>query len=366
MKIIICVGSIAMGGAERAALALATHLSLQEVEVEIALLSSSAIPRHFSVPKGVFLAELGVHHSTTGVNAILSSWRLSRFIRRSNPDTVISFVTHSNIKMLLATIGNTNINKIVCERRNPKSQRYNLIIEWLANWLYRQASAITTQTEAARSYVAMNTVCSDVRAIPNFIEDDIFIDATNQNEERYKRQKIMVVGRLVACKQVDHALDVFEMIHEQLPDAELHVLGDGPMREPLNALCQLHPSRHKITFHGSVTAVQEAVSDASLLLHCSKFEGFPNCILEACALGVPVVAYDCESGPSEILTVAREYCLAPLNAKGEMAELALNLLNDYELWSQISAALQVSVKQRFSWSTVSRQWLALCSLDRSF
>lgn len=112
---------------------------------------------------------------------------------------------------------------------------------------------------------------------------------------------IVAVGRLVELKGYDVLLKAFSILIKYKPQAHLYIIGDGPLRTKLMSLCKSLGLNQQVTFTGFISNPYPYISHCDLYVLSSKWEGFPNALLEALVLGAKVVATACESGPAEVL-----------------------------------------------------------------
>ena len=108
-----------------------------------------------------------------------------------------------------------------------------------------------------------------------------------------------MVNRLVDQKRVDAAIAAWPLVLQRVPDAQLHIYGDGPLRSSLQALIDARGVTRSVRLHGFSDRIPEAMADASAFLCTSSFEGQNLAISEALASGLPVVAFDVCYGPRD-------------------------------------------------------------------
>lgn len=114
---------------------------------------------------------------------------------------------------------------------------------------------------------------------------------------RERGREVVMVNRLVDQKRVDAAIAAWPLVLQRVPDAQLHIYGDGPLRTSLQALIDAHGLTRNIYLHGYSDRIPEAMADATAFLCTSSFEGQNLAIGEALAGGLPVVAFDVCYGP---------------------------------------------------------------------
>jgi len=138
---------------------------------------------------------------------------------------------------------------------------------------------------------------------------------------------VVAAGRLCRQKGFDLLLEAFGRIAREFPAARLIILGKGEERDPLRTLADSLGISARVDFPGWFPNPHAVISRASAFVLSSRYEGFPNALLEAMACGTPVVSTDCPSGPREILE-DEAGLLVPTEDPEAMAEALRALLSD--------------------------------------
>lgn len=246
---------------------------------------------------------------------------LRRIKRRLEPHVSISFLEGSDYINLLSRHGDQVIMSI------RGSKRYDNNIRGVSGfvrhrftipWVYRNADALAVVDPGiAHELKSAYGVSSADRArvIPNFYDTNeirvkSLVPLEKEWEEFFQSKSVIVAsGRLSGEKGFDLLLKIFFGLQRNISDAALVIVGEGPLREKLFAMCSSlgmpagsEPSPEiRVVFTGYLGNPFPIVSHADLFVLSSLNEGFPNVLLEAMTLGVPVVAGDCPYGPSTIL-----------------------------------------------------------------
>jgi GalNAc-alpha-(1->4)-GalNAc-alpha-(1->3)-diNAcBac-PP-undecaprenol alpha-1,4-N-acetyl-D-galactosaminyltransferase len=252
-------------------------------------------------------------YSRTTLSGIVASGRrvlvLRQAIASCSPDVVISFIDRTNILTLLAARG-LNRPVIVAERSDP-SQKY---IGWLWGLLrrvvYRQASAVIVQTESARSFFP-DGLQQRIRLIPNPL-DLPSPDLLAQKLQRIDDSKVIIgLGRLSKEKGFDILIRAFAKITADFPEYTLVIWGEGDERQALERLIDELSLKEQVSLPGLTQAPSEKLFEASLFVLSSRYEGFPNALCEAQACGLPVVSFNCRSGPADLIRDGIDGVLVP-------------------------------------------------------
>jgi len=289
---------------------------------------------------------------------------LRKMIRQYQPDLVLSFLPNVNIAALIATAF-TGIPCIVSERSDPSMQPIGRTWSLACRLLYRFAHAVTVQTDqVAQRIGAIYPGLSQVLVVPNPLPTEL--EASSRDKSSWapvdgtRRRVLLSVGRLAPEKCTDRIIDAFAKLAPVHPDWDLHLAGDGPQRATLQRqidATKLPSSRLRLL--GRSSEPWTLMREADAFVMASRYEGFPNALLEAMGTGLPCVATDCPSGPREI---SRDGTDALLVAPGDSAalEAALaRLMGDATLRRDLGERARKSVKERYSLPAVLRTWDAI-------
>ena len=216
-------------------------------------------------------------------------------IRKIAPDVIVSFITNANTLSIVSSLG-LRIPVVVCERSDPYLET-SIKIK-LMRRLYKFASGAVFQTEGAQNYYKRidNSI-----VIPNPIEPVDF----RVSEPFIKRNNsIAVVSRLdIKQKRLDIMLEAFSQIAKEFPEYKLDIYGDGleKNRQLVNSIITNLRINDKVILHGKVKDVQNRIINSKIYFLSSDYEGIPNSLLEAMAVGLPVISTDCSPGGARLL-----------------------------------------------------------------
>lgn len=209
--------------------------------------------------------------------------------------------------------------------------------------LVARADAVVAVSEAvARS--APTRPGQIVRVIPNGVDVERFYP----DPARERGSHVVFIGRLIANKGPDVAIDAFEMVLERSPGATMAMVGDGPMADGLRRQVDERGLGEAVTFLGLQQDVSQILRRSDVFLRPSEVEGMPLTILEAMATGLPVVACDV-GGVAEVVTSGvTGHMVSPGSAR-EVAGAILDLLADKRKAAGMGAAGLRRVQEGFSW-----------------
>jgi glycosyltransferase involved in cell wall biosynthesis len=262
------------------------------------------------------------------------------------PDLIVSFLVRANVASVVAAkVADAPV--IVSERSHLTThlaERHSGPRRWAAmaapRFAYPRADHVIAVSEGVRSDLMRNFgVRPDrVSSIPNPYDlERIVREGEAASEIPLPPRFIVSVGRLVGAKGFDDLVDAYALAD---PDIPLCILGDGPERERLQARIRERGLERRILLLGYLKNPFAVVSRADLFVSASHCEGFPNAMAEAMALGRPVVATDCPSGPAELLDDVES-----VGASG-VHEAAYGLLVPVRRPAVLAAAIGMMADQR--------------------
>lgn len=275
-------------------------------------------------------------------------WRMRQLIKQFKPDAVLSFMDITNVLVLSAAFG-TGARVVVAERTDPSmadtpSKPWRLA----RRLIYRSAHTVAVQTAPVAQWVKTHCKTNRVAVIPNSIRP-------LPVPQKERKRQVVSVGRLFAYKGFEDGIRAFAATGKHLEGWEYIFLGDGPQRGELQALAQELGVAEAVRFPGMVSHVEEWLASASICMQPSRFEGFPNAVLESMAMGVATISTDCRSGPSEMITHGVDGSLVPV---GDLPALTLALealMTDDNRRAELGRA-GMSVRQRFDPDAVLARW----------
>lgn len=299
-RIAFVINSLGPGGAERVMATVLAHAPRDTWDVHLVLLDRE--PAHRTPPPYVTVHQLDC---AGRLQASLS--QLKQTMKSLRPDLVVSFLVRSNLAAVLAAKA-VGAQVIISERSQLSThlaEKHGRMWAGLAKLLpraiYPRADHVLAVSAGVRSDLLARFGLRPARvsAIYNPYDLEAIVAEGAQPPSLPLPDRFMVsVGRLVEAKGFGDLLDAYALARPALP---LVILGDGPDRADLVAHAVERGLIGRVLFAGYVSNPFAVVSRADLFVSASHCEGFPNAMAEAMALGVPVIATDCPSGPAELL-----------------------------------------------------------------
>lgn len=181
-----------------------------------------------------------------------------------------------------------------------------------------------------------------VTIIPNPLTNNTTLPPSLLNEKR-----VIAAGRLVRQKNFESLIRSWKQVHALHPDWKLDIYGEGPLKSSLEKQINELNLRGIVRLQGKTNEMFKEMSESSLFVLSSIYEGFGLVLIEAMSCGLPVVSYACPCGPKDIIDEGKDGFLMPVNDEQTLADRVIRLIEDEELRRQMSkAALQKSEKYR--------------------
>lgn len=212
----------------------------------------------------------------------------------------------------------------------------------------KNADVIVTLTESDHQQW---TKAKRIEIIPNFSNIDV------HHIYNYSKKRVITIGRLFKEKGFDRLLDIWRLVNDKHSDWQLDIFGDGVMKEELEQRIKSEIITN-VTLRGTTNNISEEISNSSICIATSYYEGFSLVLLEAIKHGVPCVAFDCPFGPRSIIQDGKCGFLVENGNKTLFAEKLCILMEDEQLRQQFSKAA-IERSKVFDKDTIMLQWKKL-------
>lgn len=355
MRILIVINSLHIGGAERVAANMASHYATTGHEVAVATFSNT--PDFFKLPPTVKRVGIEKEPRNAGLRTLKRISFIRRVVRDFKPDVTIGIMLEASTLLGISRLGLRG-KYIGTEHSYPPFYNIGAVRTTARAWAYGALDAVVSLTEVTAQWHREHTHAKISVAIPNALPWPLPQTTPVVNVSDFKKsgQKLVLgVGRLCHVKGFDRMIEAFAKIASENPDWVCVILGDGDKRQELESQIQRLGLGNKVKLAGRAGNLSDWYSAADLCVSSSRVEGFPNVLVEAMSHGVPCIAFDCKTGPSEIITHGVNGELVPEgNINGLSASMS-RMMTDYARRAACGKAA-LEVRNRYSEGAIYTLW----------
>lgn len=357
-RVAIVIGSTALGGAERVAATMANAWAERGCQVWLVSTYLHGRAAGYALRPGVstvFLADVIERESIPRPLATL--WKpiaLRKVMREIRPDVVVSLLTNVNV-LAIAALAGMSFPLIVSERTDPAADReLPRLLRWARVLSYPHADALVVQSAAAAlRYAARLPRVAPIEVIHNPLPGELHASLARARQDG-EGGVVIGMGSLSPAKRFDRLIKAFAEALGADPAWTLQIWGEGPMRVELARLIGTLQLEGRVRLCGATSRPWVALAAAQIFVLSSEYEGFPNAMLEAMALGLPCIAFDCPSGPRELAGAGA--VLVPAADVTRLAAALRLLATDRPARQALGAQAAEHVRQQFAERAVMDDW----------
>ena len=367
MRIFFFIGSLTGGGAERVTASLVRHLADQGHDVGVITMHSEECDFYPLDPRvrRAILNLAGVNRGLGKLTANYRRWRaLRRVIKAEKQDVVVAMMTTSIVLAILAAIG-LPVRVYGSERNHPGRKATALPWALLRRLAYRFADGHVAQTREAETWIQHYTAARNVHVIPNPVVWPIPSFSPKVDPDTAvspDRKIILAVGTKPDQKGFDLLVRAFSGLASDHPNWDLVIIGVDPASDAISGggasvqrLAEEMGVAQRVYLPGRLGNVADWYQRADLFALSSRYEGFPNVLLEAMASGCACVAFDCDTGPRDLIEDGINGLLVQAECTQALTNAMTRLMRNDALRAELGSRA-VAVRQTFSEQRVMALW----------
>lgn len=362
MKIAFYIFSLRGGGAERVTTYLASYWAQSGHDV-LVFTSTPITEDDYPVHPDVQRIPLILDEPVTGrlapvINTYKRIQLLKSALKTHQPDYLLSMMTKASVAAVLAC-KSLSVPCLCAERNDPSVAYRGSIWHVLRKVTYRWAHSVVVQSTKADVWIRENTSAKRVAVIPNPVRLPIQDCPPFLDQKPYSgKLTLLAVGRLSKQKQFDHAIKAFAKLQPAHPQWQLIILGEGEERSYLENLVGALNMQSSIHLPGRAGNMGNWYALGDALILSSRYEGFPNVLVEAMGHGLAVVSYNCDTGPKDIIDHGKDGLLVRADDLDHLTTTLDMLMSNPTLRNSLSQAAK-AVADRYTLNAVAGQWESL-------
>lgn len=352
-KICFLVGNLNnSGGTERVCSIIASELSnIGYDDISILSMTGGNKP-FFPLSKNIKTHSLFPMPGRTLYRTPAIIYKLRNYLKKESIDTLI-VVESMSVLFTLPAIQGLSIKHICWEHFH-----FNVNLGKRSRSLARQLAArycdvVVTLTKKDKvNWLQGTKHKAQIVSIPNPSP------YKNQEDKKHQESKVVLaVGRLTHSKGFDLLVQSWAKVAKEKPDWKLIILGEGEDRQLLTELINKYQLSSKVKLIGAVNNVEDYYKKSDIFCLSSRYEGFGMVLIEALTFGLPIISFDCELGPAEILEGTNSI-LVPEENISLFADAIINLITYKHKRSEISAS-NLNKSKQYQIDKVISEWISL-------
>ena len=342
--IIFVSNALANGGAARVICVLAAEFNARGKRVGIAVYND--FDGEYALADGI-QKEYGPQGSDTATKGRRIAW-LRAVAKRNSSACIIAFEYFVNMQAVIALAGLPN-RLVISERNDPARVGSGKKTDWLRERLYRHADMLVCQTDEAAAYFSDKVKKT---GILNPVKEGLPMPFVGK-----RRNTVVCFCRLNKQKNLEMLLRAFAIFLQTHSDWTLEIYGDGSERNSLMSLASDLGIEDKIVINHGLQDVHNYVRDAGMFVLPSDYEGLSNSMLEAMAIGMPVICTDCPCGGARmVIRDGENGLLVPVGSEN-MLEAAMERIADENGLAEKLGIAAADVRKKLAVGEIADEWI---------
>ena len=272
-----------------------------------------------------------------------------KVVAHNKPDIIISFTSYINILSLIS-LSSLKIPIIVSERVDPFKHKINFFLTLLRPIVYKFAKKVICQTTDLSNKIKKSWNLKNVVTITN----PLFEKIPNVNRWSQRKNIVLNVGRLENQKGHDMLIKAWSMLNNK-KDWKLLIIGSGSEKKNLISMVKSLNLTKEIQIKSTTKNIWKEYNKSKIFILSSRYEGYPNVLIEAMAMGNAVISTDCNTGPREI--IKKNGILTEINTQSVYKGLQ-SLIFDQKKQKKFYAEY-LNTRKRFNSDKIFVKWLKI-------
>ncbi|SDX65700.1 glycosyltransferase [Paenibacillus sp. CF384] len=340
-KYLFVTNSLSSGGAERVVSILASGIAERGYEVHLILYER--VQHEYPISDKVHIHLLPKNKGESRIKYFAKKLAaMRRTIREVDPHIIIPFLP-DQVNHFFVASRFMNIPFVSTVRNNPfqypDSKRKRAVGKIVALC----STGIMLQTEEQAGFFPKFAKRKTL-VVPNPVSNEL-IDS--HYPKRDSIQEIATFGRLNTQKNQELLIEAFAVAYETNPTLRLSLYGAGEEADNLKDLVKKRGIQDAVTFRGRVSNVAEALVSTDLFVLSSNYEGMPNALMEAMAVGLPCISTDCPTGPSDLINNMSDGILVRRNNVSELAAAINYCVTNPAFCNEAGKAAKKKMKEEY-------------------
>ena len=330
--VVFTIASMFGGGAERVVSVWANALAEKGYRVSIIVYSRKE--NEYPLSEKVSVFPIAKSEEACDAMSVLKRCRLIRkTLKKLHPDVAISFLQKVQVYVRIASFG-LRLPRIETIRINPWRAAI-LKTKFAKIWLncFDTCDALILQSEDQRPFFSEKAQKKAV-VIPNPI-NALYLE-NEKTVYNASSHKIVAAGRLSEQKNYKMMIDAVGLVAEKYNDVSLRIYGVGELKDTLEAYIASEGLTDHVKLMGRSDELYRIYPEADLYLMSSDYEGLPNALAEAMAIGLPCISTDCKTGPRDLIDDGENGFLVPC---GDTAALTQRIWSVFSMTEDEQRAL---------------------------
>lgn len=330
MRILFFINDISCaGGSERATTVLANKLASKGYEVYVLSWMGGSNNPFFKLDPSIKVFSLYSSKVNIYKNYLGSFIKYLKIVRKIRPNYIIDVCTA--LSLLSLPLRFFVRFKLISWEHFNTSVNWNAFTSRLSRWMvshFANHVVVLTQTDRQnyeRRFGAKNII---TLSNPSTIN--------HQLRANLNSNIVLSIGRFTPQKGFDLLLKSWKIVNFQMPHLKLHIVGDGELSDDLQMLSENLGIQNSIVWFKPTSNIEDHYKNASLYVMSSRFEGLPFVLIEAKSFGLPIISFDCDTGPREIIRNQVDGILVPKENIKALASEIITTMKDLKIRQNLS------------------------------